>query len=132
MEQSPSWEANQFEASQGIPRVLWNTKVHCRIHKYPPPVPILSQLDPVHNLISHFLKSPLEIQNSQHNGTRSAGECAAASRFCFRVSFRNVAQVSVDTVCSASGIGYWYLVDHVVFFFDNFFNPLNPELNPIC
>ena len=48
MEQSPSWEANWFAASQEIPRVLWNPKVHYRSHKGPPPVPILSQLDPVH------------------------------------------------------------------------------------
>jgi hypothetical protein len=27
MEQSPSWEANRFAASQEIPRVLWNPKV---------------------------------------------------------------------------------------------------------
>jgi hypothetical protein len=33
MEQSPSWEANWFAASQEIPRILWNTKVHYRIHK---------------------------------------------------------------------------------------------------
>ena len=48
MEQSPSWEANWLSASQEFSRILWSPKVHYRIHKCPPPVPILSQLDPVH------------------------------------------------------------------------------------
>jgi hypothetical protein len=35
IEQSPSWEANWFAASQEIHRVLWNPKVPHRTHKRP-------------------------------------------------------------------------------------------------
>ena len=56
MEQSPSLEADWFSASQEISRTLWNPKIHYRVHKCPPPVPTLSQLDPLHIPTSHFLK----------------------------------------------------------------------------
>ena len=48
MVQCPSWEANWFAASQEIPRISRNPKVHYRTHKIPPPVSILGQPNPVH------------------------------------------------------------------------------------
>ena len=51
MVQSPSWEANWFAASQEIPRISRNPKVHYRTHKRPPPISILGQP----NDIQHFI-----------------------------------------------------------------------------
>ena len=59
MVQSPSSEANWFAASQEIPRISRNPKVHYRTHKRPPPVPILGQLNPLHIPTSHLLESVL-------------------------------------------------------------------------
>ena len=55
MVQSP-WETNWFAASQEIPLISRNPKVHYRTLKGPPPVSILGQPNPVHIPTSQLLE----------------------------------------------------------------------------
>ena len=52
----PSREANWFAASQEIPRISRNPKVHYCTHKHPPPISILGRPNPVHIPTSHLLE----------------------------------------------------------------------------
>ena len=55
VEQNPSWGANSSSGGQGISCILWNSKVHYRVHTTPL-VPILSQTNPGHTLSLYFSK----------------------------------------------------------------------------
>jgi hypothetical protein len=83
MEQSPSWEANSHSASQEIFLLLWNSKVHHRVHKSPQLVPVVAQMNPVHTFPLRFPK----IQSIHFPFSRSFQRIRPATRP--HVEFRN-------------------------------------------
>jgi hypothetical protein len=58
---SPSLEANSSSASQEIPHILWNLKIHDRVHNSLPLIPTFSQINPVHSVPSYFFKTHFNI-----------------------------------------------------------------------
>jgi hypothetical protein len=60
MEQNPSWKANSHSASQEIPLILWNPKVHYHVYNSLPLVSILKHIQLVLNYPPNFPKIELE------------------------------------------------------------------------
>jgi hypothetical protein len=56
MELCPSWETTNCAATQEIPSILLNPKVHYRVNKSLPLVPILSQVNPLHTIPLYLSK----------------------------------------------------------------------------
>ena len=101
MEQSPSWEANRFSASQEIPRILWNPKAHYRIHKCPTPVPTLIHIDPIHAFTSHFLKIQFNIILPSAPGLKLLYNWKFAGRVHWQIPFRNVCTIFLAVLQSS-------------------------------
>jgi len=84
MQQSPSWPANCFAASQEIPHISGNPKVHYCTHKRPPIVSILGQPNPVRIPTSHLL----EIHpNIIHPSTRRSPLWSLSFRFPYQTLY---------------------------------------------
>jgi hypothetical protein len=71
MELSPSWEAVSCAATQELPSFLWNPKINFRVHKSPPLVPFLSQISPIHTILSYLFKSILMLSTHLRLGLPS-------------------------------------------------------------
>jgi hypothetical protein len=61
MHQNPTWVATSSSANQECIRILWNSTVRCRVHKSPPLVPTLSQINLVYVLPSYSFKIQFNI-----------------------------------------------------------------------
>ena len=130
MQQSPSWDGNRTLGSPEIPRISWNSKVHYRIHKSPSPVPILSQINPVH-VPSIFLRIHFNITLPSTPGS---------SKWYLLLRFPRqkpcMHHSSVSYVPQAPPISFfsiwlpeWYLVsstDHKIPYYAAFSTPLLP------
>jgi hypothetical protein len=64
MELNPSREAANYADTQEFPKNVWNPKVHYRVHKSLPLVPIMSQTNAVYTAPSYFYTAHFSIIRS--------------------------------------------------------------------
>jgi hypothetical protein len=54
---NPSWGCNSLSDSQEIPRLLCHPKCHHRVHKNTPLDATITQMSPVHTLVTYYYPS---------------------------------------------------------------------------
>jgi hypothetical protein len=70
----------QCAVTQELPSILRNLKVNHCVHKSPPLVPILSQIDPVHTIPSYLSKIYFNIVQLEGKIRKAQSEMAGRSR----------------------------------------------------
>ena len=126
MEQSSFWDANGSSASQEIPRLLWNPKAYYHIHKSPPPVPILSLINPVHVPRLTSWRSILILSSNLRLCLPSGLFSSGFPPKTLYAPLPDTGYVPFPSHCSLVDRpnNIWWGVQVI--------NPLKPELNPIC
>jgi hypothetical protein len=106
MEQSP-WEDNNHSASQEIPRVLCNPKVHYCVHKNKLLVPILSQMHPVRTFPPCFPKIHSILSSHLRLGLRVVSSLLMNFYFCIKCRREDSSEYNIVRNYKLSEICYW-------------------------
>jgi hypothetical protein len=72
MELSSPQEGASRSATHEFPNILWNPKIDYRVYKSPPPVPLLSQMNPVNTIHLTSVRYSFIVSSHLRLGLRSA------------------------------------------------------------